>query len=181
MEVVSEEFRCVDKDSLRLTQDIISAEEARNMVEGGTISLRMPTASVTLPGRLEAGKILGVDPDRPILFKGTEHETMMQPWQLPGVAQMIRMEQHDLGGGILADACGLGKTVQALGLIYLSPIVKGLTEFKPTLVIVPAGVIDTWVSEYIARFSHALTLYLLHASKTQTSDPRRKDLTVDPS
>ncbi|KAJ6109633.1 hypothetical protein N7486_001868 [Penicillium sp. IBT 16267x] len=40
--------------------------------------------------------------------------TYLKPWQLTGVTWMLDQEATPLHGGLLADACGLGKTLSAL-------------------------------------------------------------------
>lgn len=41
----------------------------------------------------------------------------LQPWQVTRVAWMQKQEQSALAGGILADECGLGKTITCLQLV----------------------------------------------------------------
>ena len=181
VDVTSEHFVEVRGEALKTTQNIIGQQEAMELAEA-EIQVKMPSASVSVPTQTEAGKILGIDPRRPLLFEGSEHETRLNPWQTSGAVKMVKTEGQPLGGGILGDDCGLGKTLTALTLVYMSPKVRaGPKKFRPTLVACPASVINVWVTEYIKRFSTGLRLYIVHGSKAQTSDPRRKDLTVDPS
>lgn len=63
---------------------------------------------------------------------------------------MMDQESRGLGGGILGDACGLGKTLTALSLIPFSARkaqVHGDSDIqlRPNLVVTPSGVIDVWV------------------------------------
>lgn len=77
-------------------------------------------------------------------------ETTLKPWQVTAVAWMMDQESRGLGGGILGDACGLGKTLTALSLIPFSARkaqVHGDSDIqlRPNLVVTPSGVIDVWV------------------------------------
>lgn len=60
----------------------------------------------------------------------------LRNYQVAGVSWMFRHES-DGHGGILADEPGLGKTLQALALSFL-------TSLHPTLIVVPKSVINQW-------------------------------------
>jgi SNF2 family DNA or RNA helicase len=56
-------------------------------------------------------------------------DTDMQPqllqlneWQVTGVHWALQQEQGPVGGGLVADDCGVGKTVLALSLVYLAAV-----------------------------------------------------------
>lgn len=69
----------------------------------------------------------------------------------------------------------------ALTLIYLSSL--SLSEqtghrHRPTLVVCPPGVINTWLTEASRRFGDALPLYIFHRSAEHTGDVQRKSCTL---
>ncbi|KAJ6089266.1 Helicase C-terminal [Penicillium canescens] len=108
--------------------------------------------------------------------------TFLKPWQVTAVAWMLDQEASPLHGGLLADACGLGKTISALTLIWTanqpSLPVDPTRTFAPSLILVPNALVDTWVTEIDRHFGDALTLVLLFGSSTRTGDRRRKALTI---
>ena len=71
----------------------------------------------------EACAALDLDPAEPRASWGIEDANsdrrgvQLKPWQVQGIAWMAQQESSPLQGGILADACGLGKTSTILGLI----------------------------------------------------------------
>lgn len=72
--------------------------------------------------------------------------TQLQPWQPSAIAWTMAQESTRIHGGILADACGLGKTLSALCLVYLAAMklqaeANERTKVRPTLIVVPASVI----------------------------------------
>ena len=73
-----------------------------------------------MQGLLDAAKILGMDVRFRKLFEGTDQEIALQPWQVTGLAHTVLTEPSDRIDGIVADACGLGKKILSLSLIYLS-------------------------------------------------------------
>ncbi|KAJ6109384.1 Helicase C-terminal [Penicillium sp. IBT 16267x] len=108
--------------------------------------------------------------------------TYLKPWQLTGVAWMLDQEARYLHGGLLADACGLGKTLSALTLIWAanqaSEPMDATRDFFPTLILVPSALVDTWITEIDGHFGDALTLILFFGSDTRTGDLRRKAATI---
>ena len=55
---------------------------------------------------------------------------------------MLQQEASLLYGGILADACGLGKILTALTLIYQAALIQSRPLYRPTLILVPSALID---------------------------------------
>ncbi|KAJ5409164.1 uncharacterized protein N7487_003523 [Penicillium crustosum] len=100
--------------------------------------------------------------------------TILKPWQVTGVSWMLQQEASPLHGGILADACGLGKTLTALTLIYQAALVQPRPPYRPTLILVPSALIDTWLLEIERHFGDALTVRLFYGAKTRTGDSERK-------
>ena len=85
-----------------------------------------------------------------------------------------------MGGGIVADDCGLGKTIQMLAAItYDATRHESDHHHRPTLIIVPPGVLDTWVQEWIRYFSNVLSLYLFHGSSEQSRSTVRQGLIIN--
>lgn len=101
--------------------------------------------------------------------------------QVTGVKFMQDQEQSKIGGGIIADSCGLGKTTQMLAYLALSTrlLEKGSGEFKPTLILCPPSVIDTWFDEWQLRFQDIFNVRLFHGSRKHTSNVRRANAIID--
>jgi SNF2 family DNA or RNA helicase len=110
--------------------------------------------------------------------------TYLKPWQVTGVAWMLDQEASPLRGGLLTDACGLGKTLTALTLIWLANEQKRSepdatrSAFAPSLILVPNALVDTWVTEIERHFGDALRLILFFGQSSRTGAGRRKDQTV---
>jgi len=87
----------------------------------------------------------------------------LRPYQQAGLNWLAFL--RELGfGACLADDMGLGKTVQVLALLQ-SCKERGGKEYGPSLVIVPASLIDNWLSE-IRRFTPALRSVVAHPQFT---------------
>ncbi|MGE0460364.1 MAG: DEAD/DEAH box helicase [Vicinamibacterales bacterium] len=98
-----------------------------------------------------AGSVLGaIGRERPSHALWTAAEARFTPlaWQLAPALAVLRGATRVL----LADAVGLGKTVQA-GLIIAELMARGIVE--RALVLTPAGLRDAWVEELRARFDLA--------------------------
>lgn len=82
-----------------------------------------------------------------------------------GLTWMKSMEDGSNKGGILADAMGLGKTIQALALM----VARKSTDraCKTTLIVCPVALLKQWESEINSKLkaSHALKVYTLHSEK----------------
>jgi superfamily II DNA or RNA helicase len=91
----------------------------------------------------------------------------LRPYQREGFEWLARLYQYRLGG-ILADDMGLGKTVQTLALVSHA---RQLGGGSPFLVVAPASVVATWVSE-AARFTPDLAVRAV----TQTRARRGAEL-----
>lgn len=69
-------------------------------------------------------------------------------------------------GGLLADDMGLGKTLQVIALMaYL----KEVNELKPSLIVVPAALIDNWIKE-IRKFTFGINSIYVHRGKDRVKD-----------
>ncbi|CAM6104913.1 unnamed protein product [Calypogeia fissa] len=100
----------------------------------------------------------------PLLTGGT-----LKPFQLKGIKWMISLWQNGLNG-ILADQMGLGKTIQAIGLLAH---LKGRDMHGPFLVCAPLSTLSNWVSE-IQKWVPVLPVVLYHGSKEERAVMRRK-------
>ncbi|KAJ5162548.1 Helicase C-terminal [Penicillium capsulatum] len=108
--------------------------------------------------------------------------TLLKPWQVTAVAWMLEQEASPLHGGLLADACGLGKTLTALTLIWADNQRRESQEtsrtFTPSLILVPNALMDTWITEIDRHFGDALTLIIFFGSSNRTGDQHRKSQTI---
>lgn len=92
----------------------------------------------------------------------------LRPWQATGVQWMFSQESEPIRGGIVADACGMGKTLMALTLIFLDA--KRRSEdpnaiFRPNLIVVPSMIFHVWFDEIKSRFGDAIKLHLFYGWK----------------
>ncbi|CAN5218403.1 DEAD/DEAH box helicase [soil metagenome] len=115
----------------------------------GTAAGRVVVDDV-LSGLLDAIRNAGSLEDVAETPEGFEGE--LRPYQQRGVAWLRGMA--DLGmGAVLADAMGLGKTIQLIGLLVSRP--------GPFLVVCPTSVVGNWERE-INRFGPALPVTRYH-------------------
>ncbi|KAM0677349.1 DNA repair protein rad16 [Binucleata daphniae] len=106
-------------------------------------------------------------------FDLLEHPKLLQtkllPYQLYGVSWMYSREQSNVKGGILADEMGMGKTLQALGLIL---------SYKPsgiTLIVVPAVAIGQWQREIETHAPNVFEVVIYHCRlKKEQLDKQKK-------
>lgn len=128
-------------------------------------------ASATAPSYEEACQLLGLSPESPILtIPGQVFPTRLKPWQVTGIAWMVLRERSPIKGGILGDACGLGKTFTALSLVYLASHLqheqeKAPTTHRPTLILCPGSLIQSWVNEIWTRFRNGLIVCVFSRDK----------------
>ncbi|OOQ89168.1 hypothetical protein PEBR_10898 [Penicillium brasilianum] len=113
-----------------------------------------------------------------------DSEIQLQPWQPSAIAWMMAQESTRIHGGILADACGLGKTLSALCLVYFAAMklqaeADERTKFRPTLIVVPASVLLQWVDQIDGFFKHKLKVMIFWGSSEHTSDSSRKERTIN--
>lgn len=82
-----------------------------------------------------------------------------------GLTWMKSMEEGSNKGGILADAMGLGKTIQALALIVSRQSPDRLC--KTTLIVCPVALLRQWHGEIRTKLKadHQLKVYTLHNEK----------------
>ncbi|KAM0687164.1 DNA repair protein rad16, partial [Conglomerata obtusa] len=82
--------------------------------------------------------------------------TLLMPYQLYGVSWMLSREKSIVKGGILADEMGMGKTLQALGLILCYEAV-GIT-----LIVTPVVAMNQWVQEMERHAPGAFEITMYH-------------------
>lgn len=85
------------------------------------------------------------------------------PFQLEGLNWLIRQEESEFGGGILADEMGMGKTIQTIGL-FMHDLNK-----RPNLVVGPTVALMQWKHE-IEKHTHEgkLKVLLFHGANRTT-------------
>lgn len=143
------------------------------------------TLSAPAPAYDTACQDLGLDPANPRLevpSNWNQPATTLKQWQVTGASWMLRQERSPVGGGILADAYGLGKTTTAITLLWYASILAerdGSHVHKPTLILCPPALVDTWLAELTTRLGDAFTILLFQGSSQHTSDYLRMSLTVD--
>ncbi|KAG8781251.1 hypothetical protein FRC16_002901 [Serendipita sp. 398] len=95
-------------------------------VQDGLVALNLPELGATLPGM----------------------QTALLAHQVIGVSWMLQREREDAKwarGGILADAMGLGKTVQSIGVICANPSTD--PGCAATLIVAPLALLEQWKQE----------------------------------
>lgn len=80
------------------------------------------------------------------------------PFQLEGLNWLIKQEESDFGGGVLADEMGMGKTIQTIAL-FMNDRSK-----SPNLVIAPTVALMQWRSEIETHTGGELKVGIYHGS-----------------
>jgi hypothetical protein len=135
----------------------LDADLAEQQVDTGVME-HLNSAGATPPTYQEACDILGIDRNLPLMGP-----LELQPWQVNAVAWMLQQELTSAKGGILADDCGLRKTVACLSLVVKATQVA--TTFRPTLILAPSHVLMGWVDEIHRSFTDLLNLHFYYSSK----------------
>lgn len=78
---------------------------------------RVSNVSAPTPDYQLACEELELDPKEPRLMSAGGDGVLLNPWQVIGVAWGLGQEAGPCCGGIIADACGIGKTIEALGIV----------------------------------------------------------------
>lgn len=81
-------------------------------------------------------------------------------YQPDGIKWMINKEINGNRGGILADEVGLGKTLQAIGLVCANRVNK-------TLILVPKSLVDQWCNEF-QKFAPSVNVIKMESLKHDT-------------
>ena len=116
---------------------------------------------------------------------------VLNSWQVMGAQWSIEQEQGPIGGGIVCDDCGMGKTIQMLVVIYehLQRMKAGHVmgspdnpRYRPTIVIAPALVVDVWFEEINKWFPQLQAWrYFEQASKVNNAFTKYRTLPITSS
>jgi SNF2 family DNA or RNA helicase len=87
-----------------------------------TLMTKISKASAPTSDYATACRFLGVDLDDPVLHTEHTQTVTLKPWQVVGADWILRQESLPVRGGIVADACGTGKTIQMLTAIASAAI-----------------------------------------------------------
>jgi hypothetical protein len=89
---------------------------------------------------------------------------ILKAYQSIGLTWLLKKERGSTKGGILADAMGLGKTIQALALICANPSTN--PACKTTLIIAPVALMRQWEDEIERHVHprHRLSVHLYHGN-----------------
>lgn len=85
------------------------------------------------------------------------------PFQLEGLNWLIKQEDGEFGGGILADEMGMGKTIQTIAL-FMHDLTKG-----PNLVVGPTVALMQWKHEIENHTNNKLKVLLFHGANRSTN------------
>jgi len=72
--------------------------------------------------------------------------TKLLPFQQEGLYWLLEQEKSDIGGGLLCDEMGMGKTIQMISLMVASKMAEP-EKHGPTLVVAPSSAMLQWVDE----------------------------------
>ncbi|GFF28516.1 putative DNA helicase ino80 [Aspergillus udagawae] len=128
---------------------------------------------------------LALDPLNPVLVVPSNMKqpaTTLKKWQLSGACWVLRQEASPVATGILADACSTGKTTTAITTMWYASVraeKDPAHTHRPTLILCPSALIDTWLTELMVRFGDAFPILLFHGHSAHTSNYTWKSLTVD--
>jgi SNF2 family DNA or RNA helicase len=143
------------------------------------------------PSYPEACEYLGIEEDEPCLpapdflknlmgHRGQAHQLRKLPQQVVGIAHMIIQELGPIQGRIIADDCGLGKTIQTLSFIVFRSLKlpSAYENHQPTIIAMPPSCLDTWLMESSRYFTNHLDIILCH--RQVGGDLLRQGLNVSP-
>ncbi|KAI9892890.1 MAG: DNA repair protein rad16 [Vezdaea aestivalis] len=90
---------------------------------------------------------------------------MLKPFQLEGLNWLVKQEQTEYKGGLLADEMGMGKTIQAVSLIM-----SDYPQPKPTLVVMPPVALMQWQNEIASYTDGKLKVLVYHGTNTKSKN-----------
>ncbi|PYH28100.1 uncharacterized protein BO87DRAFT_278632, partial [Aspergillus neoniger CBS 115656] len=90
---------------------------------------------------------------------------------------LLTADGSPIRGGVLADDCGLGKSVTALAAIDRDS--ERRTIHRPALILCPAALIDTWFTEIQTHFKARFTVHLFHGQTAHTGDLAYKQAIIN--
>jgi SNF2 family DNA or RNA helicase len=86
---------------------------------------------------------------------------------------MLIQEETVIGGGVIANDCGTGKTYSALAAIrsdYLRKKKSGAKgPFKATVIFAPSPLVNQWMDQYDNKMRGALDTYRFFGTKDSVS------------
>lgn len=179
-------------DQEKLAQTLAAYEQARELLEDGSLTLREALALQLAPDSLfrqgrpdvevsvSSGEWLAgvthklLNPHLVTTVPPSPHfQAQLRPYQQAGLNWLSFLD--GLGfGACLADDMGLGKTIQLLAFLSVKK-----QQQTTSLLVVPASLIANWRSE-IERFAPDLTYYIAHPGSlnaAQTTPVSRAELT----
>ena len=101
---------------------------------------------------------LQIDPANPELLKSkifendsTVEDRHPKSYQITEISFLVNLSNSDIKSVLLADDCELGKTITTLYSLWVSGnrAMKGEPPWRPVLVVVPPGLLDVWIEEYM--------------------------------
>ncbi|KAK4687537.1 hypothetical protein P7C73_g2588, partial [Tremellales sp. Uapishka_1] len=112
--------------------------------------------------------------------KFAEMTITLMPHQILGVSFMIEKEKNEkFRGGILGDAMGLGKTVQAISCMSGNPSPE--KKVQTTLIVAPLALLQQWRAEIEGRTTEgAFKVMIYHGSNRtrSTNELKRHDVVL---
>lgn len=117
---------------------------------------------------IQACEHLGLPSDDPHWMipqpDGTSQKCGLYPWQVIGADWLQRSKRVGNIHPLLADDCGLGKTVQGLAAMYADYVdakagrLQG--PFKPSMILAPRILAPNWIADNKKLMGNALNMYL---------------------
>lgn len=77
----------------------------------------------------EACSELNINPDEP-KYPADNPTLTLNPWQVAGLRWGINQEICPVRGGIIADSCGIGKTIQMLAIIHQRSTMRSVHHLR---------------------------------------------------
>ena len=134
----------------------------------------IPTWDQTCTGLGIATEIAAAGPDAIEIpdstYKSKAYQVIAAYW-------MRLQEAVPIGGGILAMPAGLGKTLTSLYFIFLQGVEvekkmaakQKKVKAKPTMVLCPSDLIDTWYEEINKRLGHYIKIRLYYSNPSENT------------
>ncbi|KAJ9094678.1 hypothetical protein QFC21_005835 [Naganishia friedmannii] len=100
----------------------------------------------------------------------------LMPHQIIGVQWMVDKEKGKNHGGILADAMGLGKTIQTIATMIANPSTD--PTCKTTLIVAPLALLEQWKLEIESKTYGQLDVYVFHGPNKNITKKKLKKYDV---
>ncbi|KAI9882134.1 MAG: hypothetical protein M1823_006119 [Watsoniomyces obsoletus] len=137
------------------------------------VKQKISTVSADEPTFQEACQALHLDPTRPQIL-GQDSDLRLHEWQVSAILWMKNQERSDFKCGIIADDCGLGKTITSLSLIVRQDDEVNhdpIFGYRPTLVVAPRPIVMEWLNDHERFFGRHVQVRLLMGSPTDKKNP----------